>query len=470
MKITLSDDFEKIDPISLLLKKSKRKARISVVGDAMIDQYHYVRADRVSPEFPIPVMTQEDDYPKEECPGGAGNVAMQLKPWNVDIQFFGFLNQYARSVLQESGLNTENCVVKDHIHVPEKCRYYQGQFPLCRLDTEKKNYGLSDTDLKAFQHQLFNKAVAAPVTDVYILSDYGKGVFKNGGGKMWLNYLKDHDLCPVIVVDPKGGPVSDWKGCSIIKPNSKEAKEMSGSSDWQDQCDYFMNEAECQAVIITQEGKGVVGNVLGREFEYRPNKEVKAESVIGAGDCFVAVIALGMAYAIDIVDAVEIAFEAGHQYVQRKHNRPVFPYELTNDFDPAMLADRDFTLAFTNGCFDILHAGHIENLKFAKSRADKLVVALNTDESVQKMDKGHALINNLEHRRKVIEALDCVDFVVEFDDETPYNLISTIKPDVLVKGSEYENPVGSDLVKEVALAPMVEGISTSSIIDKIREP
>lgn len=440
----------------------------------MIDQYFYVKADRVSPEFPIPVLEQSATLPASQVPGGAGNVCMQLRPWNCEVYFHGFLDTVISGLLSENGIWVNGTYLPNHRAVPQKRRYYSGDFPLCRLDIEQPNYGLSNAELRAIQRALFSQMTQMPPTEVVILSDYGKGVFNGDAApKMWLDYYAASELCPITIVDPKGGPASRWKGCSIIKPNSKEAAEMSGTNDWQKQCAYFMEECACQAVVITQQGDGVVGNVLGREFEYRPVRNVKAESVIGAGDCFVSVLALSMAYGLDIVDAVEIAFEAGHIYVQRKHNRPVGPQELmpklASKIVPAEdLAVRDFKLSFTNGVFDLLHPGHINTLEFAKSKGEKLVVGVNTDASAKRLNKNHDLVNELGYRMKMLAALECVDFVVEFDEDTPYNLIKTIRPDVLVKGAEYENPVGSDVVSEVYPAPMLDGFSTSNLIKKIK--
>lgn len=464
----MENELTKADPVSLLHSRSKKQVGISVIGDAMIDQYFFVKADRVSPEFPIPVLTQSRSTPLNEIPGGAGNVCMQFKPWNVNLNFFGLLNPKASGVYETCGLDTRHCVVDKKIVVPEKRRYYQGDFPLCRLDLEYEKYGLTFGELRKYGLELLDKITKVSPSDVYVLSDYGKGLFTEEFCKKCFEYFEECGKFPITVVDPKRGPISKWRGCSIIKPNAKEAEYISGMKDWEDQVNFFMDETGCQSVIITQEGRGVVGSVMGRQFEYYPGKEVKAESVIGAGDCFIATIALCMAHGLDVLDAIELAFEAGHIYVQRKYNKPVHPYELGGDFDPATLANRDFTLAFTNGCFDILHAGHIEMLKFAKSKADKLVVALNTDESVMRQGKNHLLVNTLEHRKKIISALECVDFAVVFDEVTPYNLIKSIKPDVLIKGEEYTNPVGSDLVNDVYLAPMVEGISTTGIIKKIK--
>ena len=245
---------------------------------------------------------------------------------------------------------------------------------------------------------------------------------------------------------------------------------MSGQSDWRRQCEYFMRKTDCQAVVITQAGDGVVGNVQGGWFEYKPSVKKTPRSVVGAGDTFIAFLSMCMAHSIDIRKAVEISFDACSLYVEKAYNTPLHPYQIASSkfADPRIFTKRDFTLAFTNGCFDILHPGHVELLKFAKSKADKLVVALNSDESVKRQNKPHKLVNSLEYRKTMISALECVDFVVSFDEDTPREIMNVICPEVLVKGSEYADPVGSEIVGEVCSFPMVSGHSTTSLINKIK--
>jgi D-beta-D-heptose 7-phosphate kinase/D-beta-D-heptose 1-phosphate adenosyltransferase len=281
------------------------------------------------------------------------------------------------------------------------------------------------------------------------------------------------------IVDPKCGPLSKWKGCTIIKPNSEEAEKMSGETEWRKQADYFQDETDCTAVVITQAGHGVVGKIgYDGYFEYYPEYEVMADSVVGAGDCFVAFLAMCMSHQMDLYDAIKVAFDAGRIYVQRRHNKPVSVSELQKFSEPIeskfvtaeYLADRDYKLVFTNGVFDIMHAGHLETLAFAKSKGEKLVVAVNSDETVKKSKGENRPIIGCNDRMKLLAALECVDFVLEFSEKTPYNLIKKIEPDVLVKGLDWEGDVvGSDIVKEVHLAPFVEGLSTTNIVEKIKE-
>jgi len=473
---TLSKPGEKKSP------DSKQSPRIAVVGDTMTDMYFYVTANRISPEFPIPVMNTNMKGSKI-YPGGAANVAYQFKHWNIDAGLFG-PNVGMQRTFRENGMNKiefgpNKVFPNDHSGptMPYKRRYYDKEkdFPLCRMDEEYPNYQLNDEDLKLYQEKTF-EALKDFKPYVTIYSDYDKGMFSG------IDQVID-DLDPSLsIVDPKKGPISKWRGCTIIKPNAKEAAELSGETGWHEQADYFYDQTDCSAVVITQGGSGVVGKIgYDGYFSYSPKKQVVADSVIGAGDCFVAFLAMCMSHQMDLLEAIKVSFEAGAVYVQRRHNKPVSPFEVRKHTDPIEakfveaedLNDRDFSLAFTNGCFDVLHPGHIQTLEFAKyeTKADKLVVAVNSDTSVQAIKGGDRPILSLEQRMRMLASLECVDFVIAFSENTPYNLIQEVKPDVLVKGGEYkddENVVGSDIVSNVLFAPMADGLSTSQIINKIK--
>jgi len=448
------------------------KPRIAVVGDAMVDEYHSVVANRVSPEFPIPVL-RSDGSPPVRLPGGAANVCHQFKHFNMDVRLFSWADKYAKEVFEEHDITWSGFDLDEDKCLPIKRRYYDKDFPLCRLDVEKKYCGVLKHQLLGYQSNVF-KSIAEFRPYVTIYSDYGKGLFAN------MNRVFQDDLA-FSIVDPKDGPISRWKGCTLIKPNAEEARRMSGEVDWKKQCDYFQSETECMGVVITHGNKGVVGKI-GEEdnyFEYEPERQVVADSVIGAGDCFVAFLAMCMAHQMDVMEAVEVAFEAGAIYVQRRHNKPISTWELKLHDDPiqgkfvkpADLVNRDYTLCFTNGCFDLLHAGHLSTLEFAKSKADKLVVGVDSDESVKAAKGEDRPIISIKDRMGMLANLECVDFVIEFNEETPYNLVQEIKPDVLVKGDDWawDEVVGSDLVKEVHLAPTLDGISTTNIIENIRK-
>jgi D-beta-D-heptose 7-phosphate kinase/D-beta-D-heptose 1-phosphate adenosyltransferase len=349
--------------------------------------------------------------------------------------------------------------------LPIKRRYLDNGIQVApRHDFERPLCGLTPDQIDLFSKDFFS-TTSQHKPDVVILSDYDKGFFNSSQHKI-IDYYKD----VITIVDPKKGPVDKWKGCTIFKPNSKEAAEISGKNTWQEQAKFFKQELGCEAVVITFGGEKVVGISGNDFFEFVPNKKVLVESVIGAGDCFAAFFAAAIGHGFNPVEAAEIAWEAGSVYVQQRMNRPVVPAELSPDkiVSPKDLRERDFKLVFTNGCFDILHKGHIETLKFAKSKGDKLVVALNTDESIKSFKDKSRPVVPLEHRMAVISSIEHVDFVVSFDEDTPIKAIESIMPDVLVKGDGYQikDVVGFDLVPEVFIAPSVEQASTTKFIDE----
>lgn len=439
-----------------LISNLKRRINITVVGDIGIDEYYEVDASRVSPEYAIPVMLASNNSPHIATLGMAGNVCNQFRHFNVDVKFCGLYDDYTFDLLNKSNINTEVIRLKEGYNIPVKRRYNQAGFPLCRLDIEKSAKEIFSAHHKELD-LLARDYNSNPAPDIVILSDYNKGLFYNDVHR-WIR-----QDC-ITIVDPKKGPIQKWKGCTVFKPNFKEACELSGLTDPEDQCNYFYNELDCTAVVVTHGGKGVYGSVLGRFFDYTPTKEVNVVSVIGAGDCFITFLAMGLAHNMDIIDCVELAYEAGAKYIQKGYNKPISPSEFVSGIIvPELLINRDYKLAFTNGCFDGgLTRGHVECLKFAKEQGDKLVVAINSDESVRRLKGENRPFLPLRDRMEIVASLDCVDFVVAFDEDTPYETIKMIKPDVIVKGGDYteDQVVGKELTK-VVIFPFVNSLSTT---------
>lgn len=458
------------------LHQKKHQLKIGVVGDAMIDEYFSVRVKKISPEFPIPVMHSDKDE-SDDYPGGAANVAYQFKNFNVKANLIAFTDELAETALSLKGVNTALCL-NISTKIPRKRRFYSDDFPTYRWDVEQHNYGLGD-DLDKKCLELFEKTISTASTfDVMIFSDYNKGVFSK-----YLHYLISET--PISIVDPKSGDIDRWQGCTVFKPNKQEALSLSGCNTINEAGEYLLNRLHCKSVIITEAGQGVSIFDSQGIYEIRPTEKLPpAESVIGAGDCFTAFLAMSLGNGMDVRSAAEVAWKAGVLYVKSKHNKPLSKWDLIKTVDPALtkLVDsssqeimrifqypRNYKLVFTNGCFDILHAGHIEMLRYAKAQGDKLVVALNSDQSVAKLKPGRPYVP-LKDRMKLLAALEYVDFVVSFEEDTPLELLGKIKPDVLVKGAEYqkEDIVGYGIVKEIITAPMVEGLSTTNIVEKIK--
>jgi D-beta-D-heptose 7-phosphate kinase/D-beta-D-heptose 1-phosphate adenosyltransferase len=420
-------------------------------------------------------MKSSNTKPTKTLPGGAANVCYQFKHLNVDAALNTLLNFEVEKTLNQYNINTDPCAKYTDIRIPIKRRYYDGDSPFCRHDIEQENYGLHEFALQSIRNKFINDCkteISATTKDLsndyLILSDYDKGFFKENSEE-WTQ------LGIPTIIDPKNGPIEKWKGCTIFKPNSQEAAKLSSLSNWKDQAIYFLNILQCQSVVITQSGKGVVGwdGIAGDFFEYvNPTKKIP-RSVIGAGDCFCAFLALAFAHKFNICECAEIAFKAAASYVDNIHNHPISLYDLMRTEDPYkakyMMPERgEGKLVFTNGCFDILHANHVKMLQFAKSRGDKLVVALNSDASVRRLKGESRPIVPLKQRIEIVAALDCVDFVCAFYEDTPLEIIKTIKPDYIVKGGDYrkEEVVGHDLVEEVFIYDYQSDQSTTKIIEK----
>jgi D-beta-D-heptose 7-phosphate kinase/D-beta-D-heptose 1-phosphate adenosyltransferase len=456
------------DIIKEFLKRNRKKRlNIHCVGDAMIDEYYEVKVNRISPEFPMPIMTSVTDKPVSR-PGGVANVAYQFKHFNVGPTLICFPDRKADKVFSEHGIPrwSGSYLPKLKANLPIKKRFLDGNIQVKRHDIEKPLCGMRPEDIEYFIDQLeYTIQHTKMKPDVVVMSDYSKGFFDD-------EYLHAPSLYPgaKTIIDPKGGKLSKWKECTIFKPNNEEAYRLTGRRTWKEQAKHLQNELQCEAVVITASGERVAGVWKEEFFCYQPKNSVSVKSVVGAGDCFGAFFAMAIGHDFAVPEAVEIAYTAGSVYVQRNMNRPVSPVELVEDglVDPRDLAARDFKLVFTNGCFDVLHKGHMETLKFAKSKGDRLVVAVNTDESVRKLKGDGRPVVPLEHRMAVLASLKFVDYVVSFNEDTPLGLINTIKPDVLVKGAQYEKEeiVGAEVVLEVHRAPMIEGVSTSKLLDK----
>lgn len=454
------------------LEDKSRVIFIHIVGDSMIDEDYHVKVTRISPECPnVNILLSGDDKPFRRFPGGAANVCYQLNNFNVVNRLFTFIDEESYQTMRSHGINRwGNISLLEGSRIPIKRRFYEKGFQVVdRWDIEKPQYGLDDNSLKYLQSKLYKNWLAFQAEpDVIIFSDYNKGIFSGDFN------LSCFDTKAITIVDPKVAPLDKWKGCTIFKPNSKEAESLSGLKDWKLQCDFFQEKLGCRGVIITQEGDGIVGKEASEYFEYRPNHSVKPLDIIGAGDCFVSTLALALAYKFNLKESAQIAFHGGLMYVQQKQRGMFGPWsfhstgKIINNLE--VLKERNYKLVFTNGCFDLIHSGHLHTLEYAKSKGDKLVIAVNSDASVKRLKGDTRPILSLSERMKLLAALDCVDFVVSFEEDTPIKLIEAIKPDVLVKGADWidKEVAGSSFVKEMCYVPLVTGHSTSEIIKKIK--
>ena len=282
----------------------------------------------------------------------------------------------------------------------------------------------------------------------------------------------------ITIVDSKSLNVEEWAGCTIFKPNAKEAEQMTGTKDWQRQCDILQDRVGCMGVVITCGANGICGKTGARHFEYRPRTQVRANSVVGGGDNYISCLSLGLCCGLDIIDVAEIAFKASSIYVQAKHNKPITPYDLLRYVDPieAKFVSVEYLqevakkedLTMVNGIFDAgLTSAHVQYLQYAKSLGDKLVVALNSDDSTSMLKPGRPIMN-LNERMKIVAGNLSVDYVVSFEEETPLELIKKVMPNRLVKGPDYKpSEVAGYGIVDIVITERFDGISTTEKLEKV---
>jgi len=431
---------------------------IAVLGDLIIDEYYECKMERISPEYPVPILKLKNEIPYKISGGGAYKVYDQINKF-IGCNFFGF-----ESVKHNIFSSVD---ISNKAKIPIKKRYFCNGHQVARIDVEDLNYGLSKNEIiksNEISYDFF-KSIIKP--KVLVISDYNKGFLTNNCINLFLSNCQDI----ITIVDPKNGPASKWYGCTIFKPNFKEATNMTGTDNWKKQCDILMQQTNCKVCVITNEGEGVYFKINGSYGEYKPIVKTNPVSVVGAGDCFISFLAICQAIDFSIEESIELAFIASSLYVKNANGDAIELSDLIkyNDFSNSKIVNQDFdfsnedNLVFTNGCFDAgLTPGHIECLKFAKKQGNKLIVALNSDDSVKRLKGEKRPIYSLEERMKIISSLEFVDYVTWFEEDTPLEIIKKIKPKKIVKGGDYrpEDVIGKEYA-EVIIFNLENCISTT---------
>ena len=465
--------------------KMLNKGHVLVFGDIILDRYISGSVDRVSPEAPVPVLKPSGE---EIRLGGAANVALNLSSLGSNATIIGVTGKDTSST-QVIDLLKKNNIKKalsksDHPTI-SKLRILASQQQLIRIDNEEE---FSETDWQSSLSH-YKKHISLKKNKVLIISDYGKGTLKN----IPLIIREAKKTKKTILVDPKGDDFEKYKSADIITPNLYEFErvvgKISSESEITKKGKDLLKSLRLNSLLITRGSDGMTlldkrnGKVIREDF---PKEARDVFDVSGAGDTVIASIAAGLAGGFSLSESIRLANIAAGIVVGKSGTATVNQAELVpylglseSYVSPSEikvysqdLHERNKKIVFTNGCFDILHAGHVEYLAAAKEMGDKLIVAINTDRSVRKLKGTNRPINTLAHRAKVLASLQCVDKVVFFDEETPINLIKTTKPDVLVKGGDYKikDIVGYKEVTKsggsVVTIPLFEGLSTSKIIAK----
>ncbi len=462
-----------------------KSKKVTVVGDVMLDQYWSGSVDRISPEAPIPVVkiAQETMHL-----GGAGNVSVNLVALGVKADLYGTIGpDRAGNLIQEllsthaiqSGLQIKNGVTTTH-----KLRVLGMSQQLLRLDFEEDSVSLKD------ELTIDCQQIDLTATDVLVLSDYAKGVLADP--RSLIEAAKAKNI--PILVDTKAIDLDDYRGITLLKPNRREFELLVGhcssSAVIESKARDLMDEYDIENILVTLGKDGMLFIPKNGKSEYFHPKARDVFDVTGAGDTVIATVAATIAGGASWSQAVELANIAAGIVVERLGASAITAQELKEHQLPSASTNTICSLpellkqikaakqsgekiVMTNGCFDVLHAGHVQYLHQARKLGDRLIVAVNTDESVRGLKGNSRPINPLSDRLEVLAALSSVDWVISFSEETPENLIKQVLPDVLVKGGDYtvESIAGHEVVLEnggeVKVLPLRPHCSSTRIIEAL---
>ncbi|MCD6525711.1 MAG: bifunctional D-glycero-beta-D-manno-heptose-7-phosphate kinase/D-glycero-beta-D-manno-heptose 1-phosphate adenylyltransferase HldE [Desulfuromonas sp.] len=474
--------------------KQLPQIRTLVVGDLMLDEYLWGRTGRISPEAPVPVV----DVDREDLRlGGAGNVVNNLCELGCQVAVCSVLGddddgrQLYRQ-LEQSAVDVSGVVFDPERKTSRKTRILASNQQMLRIDRESR------CPLSAqIEQQLLTQVVALiDQVDVIFLSDYGKGVLTDPLLQSVIAAGRAKGV--PVVVDPKGSEYRRYRGATLLTPNRAEASEASGIKIVDDATlvaagTTILDDAQLDALVLTRSEEGMSLFLRDGQQINLPTQAREVFDVSGAGDTVLALIGIGLAASLSLKQAATVANIAAGvvvakvgtstvscQEILRAVSRVVLPGELKIqlplDLRPLLDQARNSgkKVVFTNGCFDLLHAGHVSYLQRARALGDLLVLGLNTDASVQRLKGPTRPLVQQDDRAQVMAALACVDYVVLFDEDTPLQLIETLRPDILVKGGDYtpETVVGRQQVESwggrVELIEFVEGRSTTGIVERIQ--
>lgn len=461
------------------------KSSVLVIGDIMLDVYYFGEVSRISPEAPVPIVRILN---RKNTLGGAGNTVKNIVGLGAKSYLVGTVGRdNNKNILNNllDDLNVKAMLVGIDTPTITKTRIISSNQQIIRLDFEeiKEINNNITTRIKNEIERCIRKVQAV------VISDYGKGVCTFGLCQYLINRV--NKLKIPIIVDPKGPNWSKYKGSTIVTPNIKELSEVIGRKVLNDDKDIencglkILDKFDLRYLIVTRSEKGI--SLISRKGFYHLATEAKEiYDISGAGDTVVGTTSVLLANDFNLIEAVKFANIAAGIVVSKFGTAPITYEEFSdilnsNDNSKIVsiktllkiiddLRSKGKRIIFTNGCFDILHKGHITYMKEAKKLGDILIVGMNSDDSARRLKGKDRSINNQESRAAVLASLEFVDYVITFDEDTPFNLIKDIKPDVLVKGGDYkiEEIVGREFAKEVKIVPIVKGYSTSKIIRELK--
>lgn len=463
------------------------KTRVVVAGDVMLDRYLFGATGRISPEAPVPVVhvQQTDDRA-----GGAANVAVNLSSLGVETSLVGVVGtdetgDALEAIMSSRNIHCDFHRVTDRPTITKTRVQSRGQ-QLIRLDQENTTAMPGEALVKVLRNSV--KGAGA-----VILSDYGKGALADVSSMIAVC----REAGVPVLVDPKGTDFEKYRGASVITPNQGEFEAVAGPSGSDDElvskARNMLDELDLDALLVTRSEKGMLLVETDQEPVFLSTQAREVFDVTGAGDTVIATLAGSLASGQSWAEAAALANIAAGLVVRKIGVASVTPGEISvwlhqrgqggrglvgpKELQLMMAESRERgeRVIMTNGCFDVLHAGHVSYLEEAKSLGDRLIVAVNDDESVRRLKGDSRPINGLEDRLLVLAGLAAVDWVVPFSDDTPAALIADVLPDVLVKGGDYKPEDiagGEDVIRnggEVRVLAFRDGHSSSRIIDKLRD-
>ncbi|PCJ38922.1 MAG: bifunctional heptose 7-phosphate kinase/heptose 1-phosphate adenyltransferase [Moraxellaceae bacterium] len=464
------------------------KAHVLVVGDVMLDRYWHGPTSRISPEAPVPVVHVNH---VEDRPGGAGNVALNIAALGAGARLIAVTGKDDAAKSLTSSLNAAG-VACDFIGTEDsptiiKLRVMSRHQQLIRLDFEEGFASLDADEL------LEHFTVALPHASVVVLSDYNKGCLQDH--QALINAAKVQGIS--VLADPKGSDFSKYKGATLLTPNLTEFEAVVGACETEEVLVSrglaLLEELELQALLITRGENGMTLLRAGQSEMHFPARAREVFDVTGAGDTVISVLAASLAAGESLPISTALSNIAASIVVKKLGTAAISAPELRRAVSKDMGSERGVMtreqlkvvledsrqhgekIVMTNGCFDILHAGHVTYLEQAKAQGDRLILAINDDDSVKRLKGEGRPINPVDRRMAVLAGLSAVDWVVPFGEDTPHNLLNMFKPDVLVKGGDYtiDEVVGAEVVEsyggEVKVLSLVDSCSTTAIVEKIRE-
>ncbi len=475
--------------------------KILILGDLMLDHYTSGDAERVSPEAPVLVLRVESE---EARPGGAASVAALLRGLDAEVIAAGVIGQDAngrilRALLHDDGINDSLVIGEDGRRTTTKERFLgrtmsRHAHQMLRVDFEHRHAMTTESEDRLAQGILEQLSQCAGV----LVSDYAKGSCTPALLRLLIDAAKQHDI-PVVVDPSRGSNYDRYCGATVVKPNRIEAQEATSqqvvtSADAFRVATMLCERHRLGSVVITLDQDGMVVCTANHGSEHYPAQVRAVCDVTGAGDMVLSVLGLCLANGVSLSDAAHLANLAAGLEVERQGVGVITRSELVGQLGASIsarslklvsleqmvsLANRyhseDKRIVFTNGCFDLLHVGHVTYLQAAAQLGDVLIVAINSDASVRRMKGSNRPVISEQDRASILSALSSVAHVLIFDDDTPHHLLQILRPDILVKGGTYtlDGVVGRDLVEayggRVCTVGLREGISTTNLLSRIRE-